>query len=253
MTYMICSKISKLLGVVCHPLNDDGSVVMLETPFAFDDGDQVPLFLERIGPHLRFFDDGKTILHFHGRGIFMESARKLRFIRSAAETNGVSLSDRGVLEIWTTESDAPEAFARYVSTMTQLTSWERDQTGLSTDTTLLIAEVAQCLKAWKPNAHLVERPSYTGVSGLEYQLDFDLDGEGVIAISPHHVAVSAAIKKLLDIKSRPEHSELRVMAIIDDRQDMKAAKREGLIMDALASVWMMSRLEERAGLKPRAH
>lgn len=245
---MICSQISSLLGIVCHPLNDDGSVAMLDTGFTFEDGDSVPVFLERHGQQVRFFDDGNVLLHFRGRGVSLESNRQPRFIKSLAEPNGVRLNKDGELEIWAKAEEAPAAFAKFISAMTQITHWERDQIGLSTDTSLLIAEVAQCLRAWKPNAELIKRPTYVGVSGQEYHLDFEFDGEPVIAISPHHVAVNAAIKKLLDIKSRPEHSAMRVMAVLDDRYDSKTAKREGLIIDALANVWLMSKLEAKAGL-----
>jgi hypothetical protein len=250
---MICSQISKLLGIVCHPLNEDGSVAMLETPFVFEDGAHLPIFLEKSGPQIRFFDDGRTIMHFYGRGVAIDEGRRTRFIKSAAESNGVALNDKGILEIWAAERDASLAFAKYMSTMTQLAGWEKDQIGQSTDASILIAEVAQCLKAWKPTATIKEGPEYLGISGQYYRLDFDVDGQAVIAITPHHVAVSAAIKKLLDIKSRPDHSDLKVMAVIDDRYDSKAAKREGLIMDALATVWPMTKLEEKAGLKGRQH
>jgi hypothetical protein len=248
---MICSQISKVLGIVCHPLNGDGSVAMLETPFVFEDGDNLPIFLEKLGRKVRFFDDGRTIMHFHGRGVHIESARNTRFIKNAADINGVMLNDRGVLEIWADEEHSALAFARYMSTMTQISSWEKDQIGLSTDTSILIAEVAQCLRAWKPNSDITENPLYPGISGQIYRLDFNVDGEGVIAISPHHAAVNASIKKLVDIRSQPDNIDLKVMAIIDDRYDSKAAKREGLIMEALADVWLMSKLEEKVGLRQK--
>lgn len=250
---MICSQLSKLIGIVCHPLNEDGSVAMLETPFVFEDGTPLPIFLEKSGPRIRFFDDGRTIIHFYGRGVAIDEGQKNRFIKRAAESNGVALNDKGVLEIWAAEHDASLAFAKYLSAMTQLASWEKDQIGQSADASILIAEVAQCLRAWKPSATIKEGPAYLGISGQNYRLDFDVDGQAVIAISPHHVAVSAAIKKLLDIKSRPDHSDLEVIAVIDDRYDSKAAKREGLIMDALAIVWPMTKLEEKAGLRERQH
>lgn len=226
---------------------------MIDTSFTFEDGDGVPVYLERVGDQIRFFDDGETILHFYGRGIRIDSPKRARFIKNVAATNGVSLNDMGELEIWSLESQAPAAFAKYISTLIGLIDWEKDQIGLSTDTSLLVAEVAQCLHAWKPGAELTESPEYTGISGKAYKLDFDFNGEAVIAINPHHSAVSAAIKKLLDIKSAPTNSHLKVLAVIDDRYDSKAAKQEGLIMDALATVWPMTRLEQQAGMTGRPH
>jgi hypothetical protein len=250
---MICTQISNLIGIACHPLNEDGSIAMIDTAFAFDDGDGIPVYLEKIGGQVRFFDDGETILHFYGRGVKIDSAKKTRFIKNIAATNGVTLTDMGVLEIWAPESQAPSAFASYMSAMVGLTGWEKDQTGLSTDISLLITEVAQCLHAWKPNAQLTEDPEYIGISGESYKLDFDFNGEAVIAISPHHSAVGAAVKKLLDIKSAPKNSGLKVLVVIDDRYDSKAAKKEGLIMDALATVWPMTRLEKQAGMAGQLH
>lgn len=245
---MICSQISSLLGVSCHPLSDDGSVSMISTSFAFEDGDNVPVYIEKVGNHVRFFDDGETILHFMGRGVKLDGPKNTRFIKTMADSHGVSLNERGVLEVWAPESQAPAAFAKYISVLLGLTSWEKDQIGLSTDVSILVAEVAQCLHAWQPAANLKPDPEYVGISGQVYKLDFDFNDQAVIAISPHHSAVSAAIKKLLDIKSAPANAGLNILAVIDDRYDSKAAKREGLIMDALATVWPMTRLEQQAGM-----
>lgn len=250
---MNCTNISDLLGISCQPLNEDGSIAMIETSFTFDDGEAVPVFLEKNGGQVRFFDDGGTIMHFLGRGVRLDDHKRTRFIKSMAATNGVTLSEIGELEIWAPEDQAPAAFAKYIGTLMGLAGWEKDQTGVSTDTSLLVAEVAQCLHAWKPNVGITKSPEYTGVSGQSYELDFDFNGEAVIAISPHHNAVSAAIKKLLDIKSAPANAGLKVLAVIDDRYDSKAAKREGLIMDALATVWPMTRLEQQAGITKTPH
>lgn len=245
---MICSQISNLLGVSCHPLNDDGSIALIDTPFAFEDGDMLPVYMESLGGQIRFFDDGETIMHFHGRGVVIDGLNKVKFIKKIADSQGISLTNSGELEIWSSESEAPSAFAKYLSALIGLVDWEKDQIGQSTDTSILVEEVAQCLRAWKPNALLTPSPEYVGISGQTYKLDFDFNHEAVIAISPHHSAVSAAIKKLVDIKSSPVNSHVKVLAVIDDRYDSKAAKREGLIMDALATVWQMTQLEQQAGL-----
>ena len=46
---MICTNIFNLTGIRCHPLNDDGSIAMISTPFTFEDGDPIPVYIERIG------------------------------------------------------------------------------------------------------------------------------------------------------------------------------------------------------------
>jgi len=243
---MICSQISELLGFTCHPLSLTGDIALIDTPFAFPDGDEIPIFIEKLGPQVRFFDDGGLILHLLGRGVSLVDHRKTRFIKNFAEPNGVTLNDMGELEIWTNINQAPAAFAKYISAMLALSQWEMDNTGVSTDLSYLVDEVALYLRAWKPNATITEQPEFTGISGHTYKLDFSLNGDGVIAISPHHSAVSSAAKKLLDIRAVSEYSQLKVIVIIDDRYDTDTAVREGKILDSVGSVMMMSRLQRQA-------
>ena len=245
---MICTNIFNLTGIRCHPLNDDGSIAMISTPFTFEDGDPIPVYIERIGNSIRIFDDGEVLLHFHGRGLFIDNAKKTRFIRNILEENKVSLNKSGEIEVIANESLASVAFSNYVRALISIALWEKDNIGFSSEASLLVSEVEQYLKTWKPKANLVISPEYFGVSGQKYNLDFNLDGEAVVAINPHHSAISSAIKKLLDIKSRPENSNLNILAIIDDRRDKEGAKKGGLIMEALATVWPITRLENHIGI-----
>ncbi|QYF94213.1 DUF1828 domain-containing protein [Massilia sp. PAMC28688] len=243
---MICSKISELIGFECHPLSDDGSVAMIDTPFAFADGDGVPVYVEKLANQVRFFDDGNVILHFRGRGVTLDDHRHTRFLRNLAEPNGVQLNAMGELEIWAKADEAPAAFARYMSTLLAVCAWEVDQTGASTDTSLFLDEVTMCLRAWKPHASIGEGADYVGVSGQVYKMDLQLDGRAVLAIGTHPATVSTAAKKLLDISAATENAELDVLVVIDDRQDAELAKREGLVLDSVSSVLMMTRLERNA-------
>ncbi|TFW17257.1 DUF1828 domain-containing protein [Duganella callida] len=244
---MVCNRISELLGLICHPLTDDGSVAMIESPFKYPDGDGVPIFVEKLGPQLRFFDDGGALLHLMGRGLSMDDNRKTKFVKTIAEQYQVSLSDLGELEIWSSEEAAPAAFANYISTMLALAKWEADQVGVSTDISLLLDEVAIYLQAWRPTARISAGPEYTGISGHIYRLDFSIDSDAVIAITPHHTSVGAAAKKLLDIRAVPAYRELKVIVIMDDRREPDAAHREGRVLDSVGNVMMMTSLERRAG------
>ena len=107
---MVCDQRSKLLGFACHSLDDSGGVAMLETGFAFSDGDPMPIFVETIGETVRFFDDGEVLRHFMGRGVSFEDLRRTKSIRSAAEPFGVVLNARGEVEVLATVGGAPAAF-----------------------------------------------------------------------------------------------------------------------------------------------
>lgn len=243
---MICNRISEILGLTCHPLTDDGMVAMIDSPFRYPDGDDVPIFVEKLGPQIRFFDDGGALLHLFSRGISFDDHRKTKFIKNIAEPNQVQLNELGELEIWSTEKDAPAAFANYISAMLTLVRWEADQVGVSTDISLFLDEVAMCLRAWKPNAEFSTGPEYTGISGHTYKLDFSVGRDAVLAITPHHASVSSAAKKLLDIRAVEAYSELKIIVVMDDRQESDSAKREGRVLASVGNVMMMSALERNA-------
>lgn len=247
---MICSQISSLIGVSCHPLSEDGNVAFIDTSFTFQDGSGVPVYVEKVGKQIRFFDDGEVILHLRGRGVALDDKKKTKFLKNITEPNSVMLSEAGELEIWSSANEAPAAFAKYISAILSLVRWESDQIGVATDLSLLISEVALCLRVLKPTAQISEGPEYVGISGHKYKLDLNFDGEAVLAISTHHAAVSSAAKKLLDIRGAMENDGLKVLVVIDDRHDSETAKKEGLILDAVANVWMMTRLEKEAKISP---
>lgn len=249
---MICSSLSELIGFTCHPLNDDGSVAMIDTPFAFPDGDEIPVFVEKATGRIRFFDDGAAIMHFLGRGVLLDDHRKTRFLKNLAEPNGVSLTDMGELEIWAKDEDAPAAFAKYMSTMLALSHWEREQDGVATDASLFLDEVAMCLRAWKSSALIDDGQEYVGISGHAYKMDLQFDGNPVIAIGTHPATVGATAKKLLDIRAATGNEKLRILLIIDDRRDANAAKSEGLILDSLSNVMMMTQLQRNAHIAASA-
>ena len=77
---MICHQFSSLLGFECHPLSEDGSVAAISSPFTFEDGDSLPLFVESVNGQVRFFDDGATLMHFIGRGVRIENKRNATFL-----------------------------------------------------------------------------------------------------------------------------------------------------------------------------
>lgn len=243
---MICTNLSGLLGFQCHPLSEDGQVAYIESAFSFEDGAEIPIFVEQLGDQIRFFDDGEVLFHLRGRGVLLEDKKNARFLRKLVEPSNVKLNDSGEIEIWSKPSEAPTAFANYIAAMTSIMKWEIDQIGVGTDLSLLISDVAFCLRAIKPQAKIEDEPEYIGISGHRYKLDLKWDDQAVVAISTHHAAVGAAAKKLLDIRGSNENSGLKILVVIDDRANEEAAKSEGRILDSVANVWMMSRLEQEA-------
>ena len=45
---MICQNLLNLTGFACQPLNEQGTLARINTPFCFADGDPVPVYLSLI-------------------------------------------------------------------------------------------------------------------------------------------------------------------------------------------------------------
>lgn len=243
---MICNQISDLIGFACHPLDEQGQVALIETPFTFSDGDEVPVFVERVGARVRFFDDGGFYLHFRGRGMAMNSATQTRFLKSAAELHGGAFTQDGELEVWSDTGAAPLGFARYIGAAMELLRWETEHTGVAAETSLFIEEVAQCLAAWKPGQALTRKPKASGITGKVHEFTFGLDDTLVAAVGTHRASVSAVLHKLIDIKSNPENSGYKTLVVMDDRHDLEASQRESLVINGVSEVITMTRLQKQS-------
>lgn len=117
--------ISKMIGYACHPLTDDGSVAIIDTPFKFTDGDDIPVYVELGSDFVRFFDNGDVFFHFLGRGIAVDDEGGTQFLSTIAASNGVSYSAAGNVEIQIARDDAAAAFAKYIAAILAFVSWEK--------------------------------------------------------------------------------------------------------------------------------
>lgn len=117
--------ISKMIGHSCHPLNDEGTIALIDLPFTFADGDDIPVYVEVDGGVVRFFDDGELFDHFYFRGLFREDEADTDVLSKIAASNGVSFTDALKIEIDAVPQDASAAFAKYMSAMLAFVSWEK--------------------------------------------------------------------------------------------------------------------------------
>lgn len=243
---MFCEQLTTHLGLHCQPLDEQGKVFLINTPFRFQDGDHIPLYVEVVGQQLRFFDDGAAFMHFAGMGVHLQTGQQVRFLKNAAEAHGGSFNDRGEIELWTRAGDSGQAFARYVSTVMELVRWERERKIISHDTELFVEEVAQYLAAWK-RVDIQRSPKIQGVTGREYVLDLQMADTLVLTVAAHPQSSSAALHKLVDIKGHPNNQAVTTLVVIDDRKDPVLAKSEGLVLSSVSPVISMGQLQVNAG------
>lgn len=243
---MICQQLNTLLGFDCSPLSASGEVVYVSTPFKFDDGDALPVFVEHVAGQVRFFDDGQSLMHFIGRGVRIENKTNATFLSNAAAKHGASFTDQGEIEVWAPLDQAHVAFGRYINTLLALTAWEADQRGANTDMTLFVEEVAMALRAWKPHATIELDFPIRGISGRTYKVDFMVNGSPFVITGSHPNSVGSVLHKLVDIRGLIENAEAKFTVVIDDRADPEGAKRESLIVQSVGTVLPFSSLEASA-------
>lgn len=239
---MICTDLNQLLGIQCMPLDAQGTMALIETPFTFADGAAVRVFAEDTGTLVHFFDDGFTVWHLMGRGLKFEDGRHLRFLQNIAARHGIDFSNEWELKASGHREDASHVFARFVAALLEVSVWEREQEQVDTVTTQLIEEVATALMKWRPSSHLQRSVSLTGVSRQTYEVNFVQGNEVVLVVTPHHASVASAVRKLLDLRNQPANESLTYRVVLEDRQDLKSAQREGLVLSTIAHVTMMASL-----------
>ncbi len=242
---MICENIQSLLGLKCTSLDDDGSIAMIESAFVYEDGDAIPIFVETTPQYVRFFDDGMTLLHLMGLGIHFSDKRKLKFLKNAIEPIGASLTDAGIIEVSKPAGEAKKAFATYLEAMYAIVAWEKGQTA-DIDLSYFIEEVEMYLRSWKAGSEVIIQPKYKGITGHEYTVNFSVDGQAYIVATYHPNSISAALKKLVDIRSADQNQNLKVTTIIDDRDASESQRKESMVLQTVGSVLDFSQLKSLA-------
>lgn len=220
-------------------------MALVQTPFRFEDGDSLPVFVEVLDGRVRFFDDGATLRHFIGRGVRIENKKHATFLANLASRHKAAFTEQGEIETWASVENAPLAFSAFMCSMLSIASWEKEQHGQDTDTLIFVEEVAMALRAWKPDATISLDPEFEGVTGKRYKLEFLLNGQPVAVTGAHANSVSALLHRLLDIHALPANQGFKPLVIIDDRTDPEAARRESSIIQNVSTVMPFTALGQQ--------
>lgn len=130
---MISLDIKELLGFDYDFLDDEKKLAAIYTPFIFQDGDSVPVYIEEVGERLRFFDDGGAIWHFISRGVPLDEPGQAQFIEDLARPTGVSLNREDELELWIDPTQVRASFTCFMSAMLATVRWEYEHFARSQD------------------------------------------------------------------------------------------------------------------------
>jgi hypothetical protein len=118
------SNLADIFGSNCQVFDDDENLASVGTDLLFWDDDPLYLFVEQVESRIRIFDDGEVVMHMFGSGIEYRNENFMESVAHIATRGGVSLNAEGELEIWDESSGMADAYARYMSVMEALLTWE---------------------------------------------------------------------------------------------------------------------------------
>lgn len=232
---MICNYLHNLTGFVCHPIDEQGTLAQIQTPFHFADGDPLPVYVQSFQNNVvRFFDDGQVILHFMGRGMDLSSGQRIRFLKNIASKFGADINKDGVLEISSKENNPSDAFAKYIACLHSVASWESEHQNNNATSAAFVEEVIFTLQSIYPHQTIKPKKKYIGSSGKTHEVDFSIDDVGYFAIKPTQQSAAPALYKLVDISNRIDNESKKFTVIIDDRFDKSSAKNTRQVFRSIA-------------------
>jgi len=213
---------------MCAPRKN--GALRLWSPFTFDDGEHLGLFLEPLGSDQWLVTDhADTLMHASAMGAKLTKPR-LERIRSRFP--GIELTEGGALRATTTQADLPVTITAVLNTAIAISHVESRWLP-TTNEERFIQIVGRELQS-VAGERLQRRVSVQGVSGHQLEIPFviDLPGTGRHYIQPvasgdDHVDWSNVYRaggKMLDLKSAGADEHQRIVVVEDIAGDEELGK-----------------------------
>lgn len=225
---MNCTNLLENLGFTCAPRNN--GALRLWSPFTFDDGEHLGVFLEPLGgDQWLVTDHADALMHASAMGAKLTRPR-LESIRNRFP--GVELSEGGALRATATQVDLPNTVTALLSTAIAISHAETGWLPKSAEErfTQIVGRELQAVTGER----LQRGVSVQGVSGHQLEIPFviDLPNTGRHYIQPvgsrdDHVDwnnVYRAGGKMLDLKSAGADEYQRIVVIEDLPGDEELGK-----------------------------
>lgn len=225
---MNCANLLENLGFACAPRGN--GALRLWSPFTFDDGEHLGLFLEPLGDDRWLVTDhADTLMHASALGAKLSKPR-LEGIRRRFPS--VELSEGGALRATAVEADLPGVVTAVLNTVIAISHAEARWLPKAGEERF-IQSVGRELQS-VAGERLQRNVSVQGVSGhqLEFPLVIDLPSVGRHYIQPvasgdEHVDWGNVYKaggKMLDLKSAGADEHQRIVVIEDMPGDEELGK-----------------------------
>lgn len=230
---MNCTDLLENLGYTCAPRQNGAA--RLWSPFTFDDGEHLGLFLEPSdnGQWL-VTDHADTLMHASAHGAKLTPSR-LDKIR--AQFTEVKISEGGALIAVTGQDNLARTITEVLNTAIAISHAEESWRPKSHEQKF-IATVGQELEA-VVGKRLLRSVSVSGVSGHQIEFPFAIDGAALgrqfiqpVAYGDERVDWSNVYKasgKMFDLKSAGAEDGQRIVIVEDDPDDEELGKAVTLL------------------------
>ncbi|MFA5058972.1 MAG: DUF1828 domain-containing protein, partial [Opitutaceae bacterium] len=216
---MNCANLLENLGYACAPR--DNGALRLWSPFTFDDGEHLGVFVEPSGQGLWLVTDhADALIHASALGANLS---KSRLDRMRNRLGGVQLSEGGALSLVSHQEDLPNAVTAVLNAAIAISHAERGwlpKTQEERFNTLLGKELDSVA-----GSRLLKKVAVTGVSGHQIEFPFAVDdpetGRQYIQTVAHGDErldwgdVYKAGGKMLDLKSAGAEDNQRIVVVED--------------------------------------
>lgn len=235
---MICDTLFKRMGFHWRQRSDGTYRVF--TPFNFEGGEPIGLYLSEGNSIARVSDNANTIFHLRGIGLDVSDRRRWKWIASVVETFNMRLERTGEIVAEGSIESTSALISNYIGAMLALADAERDALYVAPESESYVDEVAGYLGLWRPNDRMVRSVLAKGHSGRDHLFHFKLGEELIDAAKPHSSRTGAILRKAADVQN--SQSSASILVVMDDREDPERASAESDILSTLVSVLPMSRL-----------
>jgi len=225
---MNCANLLENLGFVCAPRNN--GALRLWSPFTFEDGEHLGVFVEPSGQSRWLVTDhADALMHASALGANLSKARLARVRERLGE---VQLTEGGALRLVSSQDGLPNAVTAVLNAAIAISHTERDwlpKTQEERFNTLVGKELETVA-----STRLLKKVAVAGVSGHQIEFPFAVDdpetGRQYIQTVAHGEErldwgdVYKAGGKMLDLKSAGAEDDQRIVIVEDQPGDEDLGK-----------------------------
>lgn len=235
MARLTCENLSKEIGFQCRDL---GSHLAVCTPLTHADKTPIHLYFGE----QEITDDGNTLLHFHGLGLFdrprLASAIENRVVAAGGEMRNGEILVKNESDDWV------GTFGKSIAIIQGLLDYENQLLEETVDQTARIEEVVEAIERRNPGVGIERNPLISGITHNVYRFDLKAHDTLIDLIRPHGRTTGSALRKAADVEKADYQPPL---VILDDTDAYEAAKRESTILSTLVRTMLLSELKHGSG------